>query len=129
PPGLPQEPRRYDPLSARLQPLVLAKMGRSTSLRSPESPSIRLRSRKFLLLCHRRRCAPNRGERVHEAAKLRNYDASTARSYSTRSVLLQRYYLQGERETRPNREPKLTLAYRSAPWLEKSLLLWSLRTR
>src|SRR6516165_9074389 len=62
PPLLPQGLRRYGPLGAMLRPLALANLADSIPHRLPESLLFPARSTEDLRLCHRKRCAPNRGE-------------------------------------------------------------------
>ena len=96
---LPQELRRYDPQGAKLQPLVPGNMARPASRRLPASPLFRPRSTRYLQLCHRKRCAPNREECLLQPANVQNSDALTVQSNPMPSVPLQQDYAQSGRET------------------------------
>src|SRR5271165_2000850 len=118
----PQALRRYDPPGTRLQPLVVGEMARPASSQLPASLPFPPRSTKYLQLCHRKRCAPNRGERLLEPTTAQNYDALTAQSNPTRNVPLQQDYAQSNRESLHAIVPRLSRAYHSAFWLVRSLL-------
>src|SRR6266481_4720379 len=116
---LPREPQRYDQLSARLQPLKET-LGPSPSLLC-EGPLFHPRSMRRLSLRHRKRCAPNRGERLPSPDNGRNYDASTAQSNPIPSALLPQDYAHGSRGPPHNLVQRLTRAYPLAPSLVISL--------
>src|SRR5260370_32672418 len=129
PPLLPQEPQKYDPQDARLQPLVPGTVAPSGSSRLPDCPLFRPRSTRCLQLCHPKRCAPNRGEPLLQAANAQNSDALTVQSNPTTSVALQQDYAQSGREPLQKLVPRLMRAYHSAPSLMRSLPPWSLGKR
>ena len=92
---LPQELQRYDPLDVKLQPLVSGNMAGPAPHRLPESLLFRARSTEYLPLCHRKRCAPSRGEWLLELANTQNCDAWRVQSNPTPSDPLQQDYAQG----------------------------------
>src|SRR6202035_5025763 len=117
PPLLPQEIRRYDPLGARLQPLGPENMAASLSNRLHDSLLFRPRSTRSLHLFHRKRCAPNREERLRWVAKLQNFDGLTVQLIPMPSVPLQldRLPSLAERHPAPARASKLVRQSASLP--------------
>src|SRR5580704_5370267 len=89
PPLLHEELQGYDPRDTRLQLLMLAKMTPPASNRFPVSLLFRARSTEYLPRCHRKRCAPNRGEWILLIANTQNCDALTVQLIPMPTVPLQ----------------------------------------
>jgi hypothetical protein len=109
----------------RGQPLVPEKMACPESGRLPYSRLFRARSTRSLQLCHRKRCAPSRGEWLLRAANLQNSDALKFKSIPTRNVPLQQDYVQSGGELRYGTKFRPTSVSHSALWLAQSLPPWS----
>src|SRR6266481_2114366 len=92
---LPREPQRYDQLSARLQPLKET-VGPSPSLLC-EGPLFHPRSMRRLSLRHRKRCAPNRGERLPSPDNFNNTATTETYTLSLHDALLPQDYAHGSR--------------------------------
>src|SRR6516165_9540637 len=121
---LPQELQRYDPLSAKLQPLVLGGTAQLGSCRWPDSLLFPARSTECLSRCHRKRCVPNPGKCLPDAANAQNSDAWRVQSDPMSSGPLQQDYAQTSREPLPNSAPGLMRSYHSASLLVRSLGPW-----
>src|SRR5262249_53913954 len=121
PPLSPRALQMYDPQDARLQPLGLGIAAPSASSRLPDCRLFRPRSTKYLQLCHPKRCAPNRGEPLLQAANAQNSDASIVQLSRTPGVPLQQDYAQSGREPLQKLVRRLMRAYRSASSLVRSL--------
>src|SRR5580692_9978304 len=89
--------------------------------RSPECLVFPARSRECLPLCHRKRCAPNRGVWLRTLANSQNCDAWRVQSTPMPNGPLQQDYAYIGREPPPNRAPWLMRSYASAPLLWRSL--------
>src|ERR1700722_19363231 len=100
-------------------------MESSVLIQLPDSHLFRHRSTIFLQLSYRKRSAPNRGERLLQAAKAQNSDAARFRSPPMPSVPLQRDYPQSAPASRTKKEPRLTLAYHADPLPVTALSPWS----
>src|SRR5262249_23659286 len=126
PPLLLQALQRYDPQDVRLQPLVPGIVAPSASSRLPDCPLFRSRLTKCLQLCHPKRCAPNPGEPLPQAANAQNADGLTVQLSLTPSVPLQLDYAQSRREPLQKLALRPMRAYHSAPLLKRSIPPWSL---
>src|SRR4029077_12533423 len=124
PPVLLQELRRYDPLGAKIQPLVPAIMAYPALRRLLDNLLFHPRSTKCLQLSHPKRCAPNRGERLLGAAKLQNSDALTVQLNPMPSVALRQDYARRRREPLHAIAPSLMRSYHSVLSLVRWLPPW-----
>src|SRR5271166_2381823 len=109
-----------------LQPFVPNELASPAPNRLPESLLFLARSTEYLPRCHRKRCAPNRGEWLLSLANTKNCDAWRVQSNPTPSVPLQQDYAQVGRKSLPKRAPGPTRTYLSAPLLARFLRSGSL---
>src|SRR5271166_3515954 len=121
PPVTSQALRRYDLLGAKLQLSMLTTLEWQGLNRLRDNPLFPVRSTQCLRPCHRKHCAPSRGERLRQAAKTQNCNALTVQLIPMQGVPLRQDYVQSGRESRQNTKRRLMSSYHSALSLARSL--------
>ena len=110
---LPQALRKYGPLDTERRPLVLGRMEAPKLSRLPDDLVFRPRSTRGLPQCYRKRSAPNPAEQLRQAEKFPNSGALKVQSHRMPTVLHQKRYAQGDRESLQTIVSRLKRAYYS----------------